>query len=117
MIALDYEAYPEMAEKELARIGDDATKNWPLCKWRIVHRTRSRADRRGERDHRQFQRRTATRRLPRAASPSKKLKDRADLEKEVFEGGEVWIGTQSGQPLQRSKQSVGLNLEQIFKLL
>src|SRR5437763_14604081 len=37
-IALDYEAYPEMAEKELARIGDDAKKKWPICKIAIVHR-------------------------------------------------------------------------------
>src|SRR5688500_2921644 len=38
VIALDYEAYPEMAEKELARIGADANKQWPLCRMAIVHR-------------------------------------------------------------------------------
>src|SRR5438046_9242143 len=38
VIALDYEAYPEMAEKELARIGDDAKTKWPICKMAIVHR-------------------------------------------------------------------------------
>src|SRR5207253_10563379 len=38
VIALDYEAYPEMAEKELARLGDDAKTKWPICKMAIVHR-------------------------------------------------------------------------------
>src|ERR671910_1455763 len=38
VIALDYEAYPEMAEKELARIGADAEKQWPICRMAIVHR-------------------------------------------------------------------------------
>jgi molybdopterin synthase catalytic subunit len=36
VIALDYEAYPEMAEKELARIGEEAKKKWPICKMAIV---------------------------------------------------------------------------------
>src|SRR6266536_6581544 len=38
VIGLDYEAYPEMAEKELARIGEDAKKQWPICRMAIVHR-------------------------------------------------------------------------------
>src|SRR5690242_83713 len=38
VIALDYDAYPEMAEKELARIGDDAKRQWPICRMAIVHR-------------------------------------------------------------------------------
>ena len=58
VIALDYEAYPEMAEKELARIGADATKRWQISRIAIVHRghlltegTRDElADRHGERD-------------------------------------------------------------------
>jgi molybdopterin synthase catalytic subunit len=35
VIALDYEAYAEMAEKELARIGADAAKNWPIRRMAI----------------------------------------------------------------------------------
>src|SRR6266571_4799825 len=38
VIALDYEAYPEMAEKELARIGEEAKNKWPICRMAIVHR-------------------------------------------------------------------------------
>ena len=38
VVALDYDAYPEMAEKELRRIGDDASKKWQLCRMAIVHR-------------------------------------------------------------------------------
>src|SRR6185369_13650914 len=38
VIALDYEAYPEMAEKELARLGEEAGKKWQICRMAIVHR-------------------------------------------------------------------------------
>ena len=36
VIALDYDGYPEMAEKELARIGAEAKNKWPICKMAIV---------------------------------------------------------------------------------
>jgi molybdopterin synthase catalytic subunit len=36
---LEYEAYPEMAEREMARIGAEAAERWPICKIAIVHRT------------------------------------------------------------------------------
>src|SRR5688572_13419091 len=38
VIALDYEAYPEMAQKELLRVGDEAKQNWQICRIAIVHR-------------------------------------------------------------------------------
>ena len=38
VIALDYEGYRDMAEKQLARIGEEAKKQWPICKMAIVHR-------------------------------------------------------------------------------
>ena len=38
VIALDYEAYPEMAEKELARIGAEAAQKWQIRRMAIVHR-------------------------------------------------------------------------------
>ena len=38
VIALDYEAYPEMAEKELARIGTEAAQKWQIRRMAIVHR-------------------------------------------------------------------------------
>src|SRR6266508_2611544 len=42
VIGLDYEAYPEMAEKELARIGEDAKKQWPICRMASASRRRVR---------------------------------------------------------------------------
>ena len=65
VIALDYEAYLEMAEKELARIGAAFAAS-----------------------------RFAIEEIKKAVPIWKK---------EVFEGGEVWIGTQSGQPLSALK--------------
>src|SRR4030095_7401409 len=38
VIALDYEAYPEMAEKELDSLGADAKKKVQICRMAIVHR-------------------------------------------------------------------------------
>jgi molybdopterin synthase catalytic subunit len=37
-LALDYECYPEMAERELARIEVEARRRWPLVECAIVHR-------------------------------------------------------------------------------
>lgn len=36
--ALDYEAYGEMAESELAKLEAEARRRWSLCKCAIVHR-------------------------------------------------------------------------------
>ena len=36
VIALDYEAYPEMAEKELTRLGEEARRKWQICRMAIV---------------------------------------------------------------------------------
>src|ERR671910_1696563 len=38
VIALEYDGYPEMAEKELASIGAAAQKQWQICRMAIVHR-------------------------------------------------------------------------------
>ena len=46
VIALDYDGYPEMAEKELARIGAATRKQWQICRMAIVHRLGPRDDRR-----------------------------------------------------------------------
>jgi molybdopterin synthase catalytic subunit len=98
VIALDYEAYPEMAEKELARIGEHARKQWPICRMAIVHRLGpvqigdasviivvSSA----HRDAAFAASRFAIEEIKKTVPIWKK---------EVFEGGEVWIGTQTGQP-------------------
>jgi len=99
VIALDYEAYPEMAEKELARVGDEATKRWEICRMAIVHRLGpvqitepsviiavSSAHRDGAFAACRFAIEEIKRTVP-------------IWKKEVYEGGEIWIGTQTGQPL------------------
>jgi molybdopterin synthase catalytic subunit len=99
VIALDYEAYPGMAEKELARIGADAAKNWPICKMAIVHRLGPVQI--GEASV-VIVVSSAHRDAAFAASrfAIEEIKKTVPIwKKEVFEGGEVWIGTQSGHPL------------------
>lgn len=99
VIALDYEAYPEMAEKELARLGEEAKKRWSIQRMAIVHRIGpvqitepsviiavSAAHRHDAFEAGRF--------------AIEEIKKSVPIwKKEVFEGGEVWIGTQSGQPL------------------
>src|SRR5437773_12045975 len=103
VIALDYEDYLEMAEKELARIGADAKKKWPICKMAIVHRL-------GPVEIGEASViivvSAAHRDAAFAASrfAIEEIKKTVPIwKKEVFEGGEVWIGTQTGQPLSALK--------------
>jgi molybdopterin synthase catalytic subunit len=99
VIALDYEAYPEMAEKELARIGADANKQWPVCRIAIVHRLGPVQI--GEASV-MIAVSSAHRDAAFAASrfAIEEIKKTVPIwKKEVFEGGEVWIGTQTGHPL------------------
>ncbi len=102
VIALDYDGYAEMAEKELARIGDDAKTKWPICRMAIVHRlgpvqiTEASviiAVSAGHRDAAFAACRFAIEEIKKSVPIWKK---------EMYEGGEVWIGTQTGQPLPRS---------------
>ena len=99
VIALDYEAYPEMAEKELARLGEEAKRRWKIERMAIVHRigpvqiTEPSVIIAVSSAHRDdaFQAcRFAIEEIKKSVPIWKK---------EVFEGGEIWIGTQSGQPL------------------
>jgi molybdopterin synthase catalytic subunit len=39
VVHLEYEAYPEMAEKVMAQIGDEMHSRWPITRVAIVHRT------------------------------------------------------------------------------
>jgi len=102
VIGLDYEAYPEMAEKELARIGEDAKKQWPICRMAIVHRLGP--VKLGEASviiavssaHRDAA-------FAACRYAIEEIKKTVPIwKKEVFEGGEVWIGTQTGQRLDPS---------------
>jgi len=101
VVALDYDAYPEMAEKELRRIGGDATKNWQLCRMAIVHRI-------GAVQITQASVMIAVSSAHREAAFAacrfaiEEIKKTVPIwKKELYEGGELWIGTQSGQPLAR----------------
>jgi len=99
VIALDYDGYPEMAEKELRRIGADAQTKWPICRMAIVHRlgpvqiTEASviiAVSAGHRDAAFAACRFAIEEIKKTVPIWKK---------EVYEGEEIWIGTQTGQPL------------------
>ena len=99
VIALDYDGYPEMAEKELARIGAEAKNKWPICKMAIVHRLGPVQI--GEASV-IIVVSSAHRDAAFAASrfAIEEIKKTVPIwKKEVFEGGEVWIGSQTGQPL------------------
>ena len=39
VVHLEYEAYPEMAEKVMAQIGNEMKSRWPITDVAIVHRT------------------------------------------------------------------------------
>ena len=98
VIALDYEAYPEMAEKELARIGDDARKQWAICRMAILHRLGP-----VQIGEASVIIAVSSAHLDAAFAASRfaleEIKKTVPIwKKEVFEGGEVWIGTQTGQP-------------------
>ena len=102
VIALDYEAYPEMAEKELARLGEEASKKWRICRMAIVHRV-------GPVQITEPSVMIAVSAAHREAAFTacrfaiEEIKRTVPIwKKEVYEGGEIWIGTQSGQPLPRS---------------
>ncbi len=99
VIALDYEAYPEMAEKELARIGSQARGQWPIARMAIVHRlgpvqiTEASVIIAVSSAHRDAA-------FAACRFAIEEIKKTVPIwKKEVYEGGEVWIGTQTGQPL------------------
>jgi molybdopterin synthase catalytic subunit len=99
VIALDYEAYPEMAEKQLARLGQEASEKWQICRMAIVHRL-------GPVQIAEPSVVIAVSAAHREAAFAacrfaiEEIKKTVPIwKKEVYEGGEIWIGTQSGQPL------------------
>jgi molybdopterin synthase catalytic subunit len=92
VIALEYEAYEDMAEQVMAEIADEVTARYELCKVAITHRT-GRVEV-GETSvaiavsapHRQDA-------LGACADVIEALKAQVPLwKKELYEGGEEWIG-------------------------
>lgn len=98
VLRLEYETYPEMALAEMRKIGDAARQRWPIERIAIVHRIGvvpigdasvviavSAGHRQPAFDACRF----AIDRLKHVVPIWKK---------EYFEGGEVWIGSQTGSP-------------------
>ena len=99
VLALSYEAYPGMAEKELERIGTEAKSKWNIERMAIVHRT-------GQVDIGQVSVAIAVSAAHREDAFAacrfaiEEIKRSVPIwKKELFEGGELWIGSQTGQPL------------------
>jgi molybdopterin synthase catalytic subunit len=93
VLKLEYEAYREMAESELRRIGEEAAKRWHICRVAIVHRV-------GEVPLGEASVAIAVSAPHRAEAihachfAIDRLKHVAPIwKKEYFEGGEVWIGS------------------------
>jgi MoaE-MoaD fusion protein len=95
-VLLEYEAYPEMAEAQMRRIGEEIAARWPGTRTAIVHRVGRLAI--GE-----------TSVVIATASPHRadsfeacryaieRLKQIVPIwKKEVWEDGEEWVGSQSG---------------------
>ena len=94
---LEYEAYPELALAEMRKIADTARQRWPITRIAIVHRIGvvpigeasvviavSAGHRRAAFEACHF--------------TIDRLKEVVPIwKKEHFEGGEIWIGSQSGQ--------------------
>ena len=98
VIRLEYEAYPEMAVAEMRKIGEAARRQWPIDRIAIVHRigivplgeaSVVIAVSAGHR-HAAFEA---------CHFAIDRLKEVVPIwKKEHFEGGEIWIGTQTGKP-------------------
>jgi molybdopterin synthase catalytic subunit len=89
-------------EKELARLSGEAKKKWQICRMAIVHRI-------GPVQITEPSVMIAVSAAHREAAFAacrfaiEEIKKTVPIwKKEVYEGGEIWIGTQSGQPLNRS---------------
>jgi molybdopterin synthase catalytic subunit len=93
VLRLEYEAYVEMAESELARIGEEAGKRWQITRVAIAHRV-------GIVPLGEASVAIAVSAPHRAEAIAAchfaidRLKEVAPIwKKEHFEGGEVWIGS------------------------
>jgi MoaE-MoaD fusion protein len=98
VLRLEYEAYPEMALAEMRKIGDAMRQRWPVAGIAMVHRigvvpiSEASVVIAVAAGHR------------RAAFEAchfaiDRLKEVVPIwKKEHFEGGEIWIGAQTGQP-------------------
>lgn len=98
VLGLEYEAYVEMAARELERIGEEARRRWPITAIAIDHRIgrvpigEASVGIAVSAGHRQAA-------FEACHFAIDRLKEVAPIwKKEFFEGGEVWIGSQLGRP-------------------
>ena len=102
---LEYEAYPEMALAEMRKIGDEARRRWPIAAIAITHRV-------GVVPIGEASVVIAVSAAHRAAAfeachfAIDRLKQVVPIwKKEHFQGGEVWIGAQTGEAFARGTKA------------
>ena len=96
VIRLEYESYPGMAEKEMQKIATEVLTRWPIRKIAMVHRL-------GQVDIGEASVAIAVSSSHRHAAfeachfAINQLKETVPIwKKELYEGGELWIGSQTG---------------------
>ena len=97
VVRLEYECYPGMAEKEMEKIGQEVLERWPVKKFAMLHRL-------GRVDIGEASVAIAVSSGHRHAAfeachyAINQLKETVPIwKKELYEGGEVWIGSQTGK--------------------
>jgi molybdopterin synthase catalytic subunit len=96
VIRLEYECYPGMAEKEMSTIATEVLTRWPIVKIAMIHRL-------GRVDIGEASVAIAVSSSHRHAAfeachyAINQLKETVPIwKKELYEGGELWIGSQTG---------------------
>jgi len=97
VIRLEYECYPGMAEKEMVKIATEILTRWPIIKIAMLHRL-------GQVDIGEASVAIAVSSSHRHAAfeachyAINQLKETVPIwKKELYEGGELWIGSQTGR--------------------
>lgn len=108
---LEYEAYPEMALTEMEKIADEARRRWGVERVAITHRI-------GVVPTGEASVAIAVSAGHRAAAFDAcrfvidRLKEVVPIwKKEHFEGGEVWIGSQTGRPFPAGRSTPASGIE------
>lgn len=96
VVRLEYECYPGMAEKEMVKIAEETLSRWPIVKVAMIHRI-------GRVDIGEASVAIAVSSGHRHAAfeachyAINQLKETVPIwKKELYEGGELWIGSQTG---------------------
>jgi molybdopterin synthase catalytic subunit len=96
VVRLEYECYPGMAEKEMVKIAEETLSRWPIVKVAMIHRI-------GRVDIGEASVAIAISSGHRHAAfeachyAINQLKETVPIwKKELYEGGELWIGSQTG---------------------